>query len=377
MNKNEGIRLASGILKWAMGDISIDKLIPVYPKIEAWINGTQLPRFEDLQKLAKSLDFPFGYFFLSAPIKQSKIDNIDFRTIRNKLTANMSLNLKRIVENMQYLQEWKKDYCIRYRIDKINLACPSKYKDNPDLLTQYLYETLDVFDNWFEKYKNPSKAFNYIRSKIEKKRIVVVVNGKIDDNTHRTLDVSEFRAFALYDDYAPIIFINGRDSSKGRLFSLIHEFAHLLRGETDIISKTNMFVETLCNRVAIQFLAPEHYIRDKLLVKKIDKSDVIDLSNYFNISFEAICYRLCTLNYISREQCNTYIDENKDVVIGHKERGGNYWNTKLNVLSKNVAQTIISELYNGNITYTECFKMLGLSGLKTFKEFKNKLDRIE
>lgn len=102
---------------------------------------------------------------------------------------------------------------------------------------------------------------------------------------------------------------------------------------------------------------------------------MVYLCNYFKVSYEAMCYRLKTLNYISENECLKFINNNINNFYEEAERkkGGNYWASKLNVLSPNIANSIISELYNGNITYTECFKMLGIKNIKTFKQFKKKL----
>src|SRR5436305_1370186 len=40
---------------------------------------------------------------------------------------------------------------------------------------------------------------------------------------------TEMRAFSLYYDLLPVIMVNGSDAPRGRLFSLLHEYAHLLR----------------------------------------------------------------------------------------------------------------------------------------------------
>ena len=36
------------------------------------------------------------------------------------------------------------------------------------------------------------------------------------------------RAFSLYFDVLPVIVVNGADGPRGRLFSMLHEYAHLL-----------------------------------------------------------------------------------------------------------------------------------------------------
>ena len=60
----------------------------------------------------------------------------------------------------------------------------------------------------------------------------VFTGGKIGANTHRPLDVKEFRAFTLIDTHAPLIFINTTDTANGRLFSLLHETVHVWLGKT-------------------------------------------------------------------------------------------------------------------------------------------------
>ena len=50
--------------------------------------------------------------------------------------------------------------------------------------------------------KDAREAFNYIRRQLEVCGVVVMMSGIVGKNTHRTLDVDEFRAFAMVDDWA-------------------------------------------------------------------------------------------------------------------------------------------------------------------------------
>ena len=52
-----------------------------------------------------------------------------------------------------------------------------------------------------------SEAFNKVRKLLEDCGIVVMMNGIVGKNTHRVLDVNEFRAFAMVNEWAPLIFI--------------------------------------------------------------------------------------------------------------------------------------------------------------------------
>src|SRR5699024_11556870 len=58
----------------------------------------------------------------------------------------------------------------------------------------------------------------------------VMQNGIALNNTHRPLDLNEFRAFTLVDEYAPLIFINTLDTNNGKTFSLLNEVAHVFLG---------------------------------------------------------------------------------------------------------------------------------------------------
>lgn len=42
------------------------------------------------------------------------------------------------------------------------------------------------------------------------------------------VSISEMRAFSLYYDVLPVIMVNGSDTPRGRLFFLLHQYAHLL-----------------------------------------------------------------------------------------------------------------------------------------------------
>ena len=76
--------------------------------------------------------------------------------------------------------------------------------------------------------------------------------------------MEEFRGFAISDELAPLVFINGRDFRAAQIFTLAHELAHLWIGETGVSNpdyklrsaEQGNAVERVSNRVAAETLVP-------------------------------------------------------------------------------------------------------------------------
>ena len=64
-----------------------------------------------------------------------------------------------------------------------------------------------------------------------------MMSGIVGENTKKKLDTQEFCAFTLIDEYVPLIFVNWNDEPEvTRAFSLVHEFVHVLLGESGLYS---------------------------------------------------------------------------------------------------------------------------------------------
>jgi Zn-dependent peptidase ImmA (M78 family) len=78
---------------------------------------------------------------------------------------------------------------------------------------------------------------------------------------------TEMRAFSLYFDVMPVIVVNGADAARGRMFSLLHEYARLLLhsdGLCDLVTPRattpNARLEARCNAIAAAILMPRDLV---------------------------------------------------------------------------------------------------------------------
>lgn len=115
------------------------------------------------------------------------------------------------------------------------------------------------------------------------------------------VEVEERRGFAIIETPLPLIALNELDARAARLFTLLHEFAHILRATNNLSTDD----ETWCNAVAAATLVPEQLVRAHL--EEVGQFDDwwavgVDLARAFGVSREAAFRRLATLGFITTAQ---------------------------------------------------------------------------
>jgi len=352
-----------------------EEILNKYPKIEKWINGIEKPTFKQLEKLANFLKISFGYFFLENPPKENVLET-EFRSINNKI-PDISKNLKDTIIEMDSKKTWISDYRKKLGWDKleiINQFTVNK-KDNIERDVKFAKELIELNEYWYKKLKKHSEAFKLIRNKFEDKGILTMKNGVVGMNTHRKLDINEFRAFMLYDDIAPLIFINNNDSLGGKIFSLIHEYFHILLEKEDIIvseeKDINLENEKYINKMTAEFLMPKKHIEELWDNKKNKVDQIIEISKLMKVSSLALAIRLNNLTFIDNKIVNIVREKAiKEFDIKDNNGGGDFYNTYNTRISKSFKESVINEVESGEITYTYAFELLGGIKGKTYDKIK-------
>jgi Zn-dependent peptidase ImmA (M78 family) len=127
------------------------------------------------------------------------------------------------------------------------------------------------------------------------------------------MPAGDARGFSLTDGEPYVIVVNSSDADRARLFTLFHEYAHLLlntpvicnQGEDDL--KEYAPVERWCNHFAGAFLAPRDEIEKNPSVRQALTSGnylkaASSIRRQFLISDEAGLMRLLTLKHITSSQ---------------------------------------------------------------------------
>lgn len=236
-------------------------------------------------------------------------------------------------------------------------------KSSVEEIVDHAKSLLGIEHDWYKKINSNEKAFNYIREKLEDVGVLVMQNGVVGLNTHRKLDLDEFRAFMLYDDIAPLIFINGVDGTTGKMFSLIHEFIHILYQQEDIVSeRSNAEVkenERRINRITAEFLMPTAIVMQEwdAIDNKTDIEKVDTISKLLKVSAHALAIKLAEKGVVTG---------NVVAIIAGRHRnnkksapGGDFYRTYNSKMSSSFVKSVVSETESGNLSYTHAFRLLG------------------
>ena len=113
------------------------------------------------------------------------------------------------------------------------------------------------------------------------------------NSTNRSFEVKEFRGFVLSDRYAPVIFLNTSDAYSAQLFTLAHEFAHLLFDETGVddvaLGFSDKSNESKCDAVAAEFLVPASMVH--AVFDQMGTDDALEELGKLTKVSEAACLR--------------------------------------------------------------------------------------
>ena len=368
------------VLRWACerGRIEPESLSRRFPAFRAWEDGTEKPTLKQLEHFARASRTPIGFFFLSEP-PEERVPIPDFRTIADKPVGRPSADLLDTIYLCQQRQAWYYDNARMEGEPRLDFIGSVSRSDGVEAVADRIRTALR-FD--LEERRRLSSWTAALRLFIEQANnlgVLVMVSGVVGSNNRRRLDYREFRGFALVDDLAPLIFVNGADSKSAQMFTLAHELAHVWLGESALSDSEDRIVpdhgtERFCNQVAAEILAPIRVVRHEHRQAAPLQAEMSRLARRFKVSTLVVLRRLHELGALARQQYwDAYDEELNRLHTLAASSGGNFYNSTGARVSKRFARAVIAATLEGRSSYTDAFRLLGFRKMATFNELSRRL----
>lgn len=357
--------------------MSVASLTRRFPKYPDWEMGKGKPTWRQVEILAKKTLTPFGYLFLPEPPREA-LPIPDFRTVSDTHVMNPSPNLLDTVHTMQRRQDWMRETLLEEGAEPLGFAGSACLNDNPAVLAAKIRSSIGLVAGWAHHVHTWQDAVGELRRAIENSGVMAVINGVVGNNTHRTLDVNEFRGFALCDPFAPLIFVNGADAKSAQMFTLAHELVHIWIGLPGVsgfegLEPGENEVEIFCNTVAAEFLIPAEELQRTWSDDK-DAPQFELIARRFKVSPVVAARRAMDLHLISRKTFFRFYAEYQQDERQRKSKrsGGDFYLNQNNRVGERFAGAVFRAAKEGRLLYRDAYALTGLYG-KTFDSYSRHL----
>lgn len=299
--------LKPALMRWARETAGLTpeqaaKKIGVKPtRLAEWEAGSLRPTVAQLRKAAQVYKRPLAVFFLPAPPTQPTPLH-DFRRLPadapDTLSPELLLEMRRARRRRSVALELLLDF------DRLvpELPLRAALDDDPEEIATrartWLEVSIDEQTRWTGDY-DPLNAWLTV---FEAQGVLVFQSGEVS--------LEEMRGFSLNERRLPVIVLNAKDAPRGRVFTLMHEFTHLLLSQGGVCDPLRVRrqartpderVEVFCNRVGGAILVPSEALLGHPLVAPVrgprewGDGTLQRLADQFAVSREVILRRLLIL----------------------------------------------------------------------------------
>ena len=279
-------------------------------------DGSRKPTINTLQKLAVAYRRPLASLLLPEPPHEPPLPR-DFRVLPDERKRALSRKTLLAIRRARYVQSVASEMLDSEGRTGLALADTGSatVHEDPELVAARERHRFPISLEDQRAFRSPHDAFRRWREAIEAFGIVV----------HQSrMPPEETRGFSLVDDGAPTIVVSFSDAIHAKIFTLFHEYGHVVLDVPGICSpeeasprahSDGVEVERFCNHFAGAFLVP----REALLAHEHTRSiagrlapgrpELGRMASHFKVSTQVILRRLLICGVVSRQQYLQKLDE--------------------------------------------------------------------
>lgn len=308
MTTTATVEVAPAVLRWAREHSSVTladaaaRCEHSSDELASWEAGTAEPSLTALRKLAHYYGVPLSVFLLSEPPKVPARP-VDLRAFAGVVKPEPGVDLAKALNRASALQSLARDLLAETGAPEF--APGQDEQGDAESLADAQRGLIGVSVAEQRKWRDERAALRAWRMAIERRGVFVL---------QLPMSKTEVRAFSLSQP-PPIIVLNQSDFVRSRVFSLLHEYAHVLLGTGAICMPGSgrrameqaAAVEVFCNRFAGAFLVPGVALKADPLAAEIARAKTVPEDNVlerlgrrFHVSWAVIWYRMRQLELVSQ-----------------------------------------------------------------------------
>lgn len=349
---------------------------------DRWLAGDEHPTFRQAQELADFTHVAFGLLLLPTPPRED-LPIPDFRVGRGA-DAHPSRDLLETIYLNQRRQAWYEDYLRVYGADPLDFVGSARNM-SPDEAAAAISTALGYGVETRGQIKSTDDARRYLTEAFESLGGLAVMSSMVANNVHRMLDLDEFRGFTLQSRMAPLVFVNGRDTKRGQVFSLLHEFAHVWRGESGVseggepFAEDNSAVERWCDSVAGRVAVPAEDLRGRFRPSDSITAELDRLSGFYRCSSLVVLIRLRDTDLVARDRFGQLYEEELGRLLkfvneqSQSRSGGDFYNNQPYRVGRALSRALIRDARQGRTPMTEALSLLAFSSAPMFDKYARRL----
>lgn len=342
--------------------------------LQFWEVGAEPPTIAQLRRMAKVYKRPLAVLYLPEP--PIDFDALhDFRLLPENQGKPWSPALREGIRRARFQQDVERDLAKLAGDEPPNTYLYIRDDEDPEAVGERIRGWLGISNGVQFNWDNEYSAFSHWVNLVESKGILVMQIQRVE--------VEEMRGFSISDSPFPTIVINGRDSVRGKIFTLLHELTHILLragGLCDLdeplgnATTQGYHLETFCNRVAAAVLIPKHLLLSEDLVAypgatpEWTDAQLSYLASRYGVSAETMLRRLVTLQRASLE---FYLRKRKEYQKGYaqwreekrlvrKGGGPSYYRLKLRDLGNRYVSDVLDAYQRRDINSSELSDFLDM-----------------
>jgi Zn-dependent peptidase ImmA (M78 family) len=245
---------------------------------------------------------PLSEFFLTEPPTDLKLPK-DFRKFpdASKETPAFTRETLLAFRKASHLQDVSQNLLKNLNAPVLSKIPKNSLSNNPEAAGAVEREKTGFTIKMQTDLPNPTAMFEIFRDWLGRQEIYVF---------QYDFPLADARGFALIDSDPKVIVISKNDAIRGKIFTLIHEYAHILLRESAICnlesdnsSNTEIAkIENWCNRFAASFLFPKEKASEEFAGYNPEKEDFLKfldrLSKKYKLSSSSLLVRFRFLDKI-------------------------------------------------------------------------------